>query len=108
MYWILKHQRNCDFNNDVFVTICSSIHEENLFIWSSLPAHIFLLDLFMEQLVLCGLVGFQEFINHRYYQFINDFVRTLECQNNSICNEHTLGVAVAVECLSIKYTEIYI
>lgn len=80
--------------------ICSSIFSELLLIWSLLEDNIFLIDLFMEQLLLCGLMGFEEFLDRAYIEFINHWMRSLECDGN-LCNDHTMGVGLAVECLLI-------
>lgn len=101
LYWIVSKQRNCDYSVDTFFQICCVIHDELQFLWTLLQDNPILVDLFMEQLLLCGLVGYEEFFDQDYFQYISKWLRTLNCDGNPLCNSHTFGVALAVECLAL-------
>lgn len=94
---------NCKYPFDEIGKICSDIYGEFRFLWTSLPENLYLMDLFMEQLLLCGLMGFSEFVEENYLRFTTDWINSLECTGNPLCNDHTFGVALAVECLIISW-----
>lgn len=85
---------------EIFCSICGSIYTEFHFIESNLEAAPDLIDLFMEQLLLCSLVGFhEEFITPSSVDHIDKWFGKLDCRQDLLCSQHTLGVVLAVQCL---------
>lgn len=98
LYWIVCRQKNCSVSNGTMSEICSSIYAESRLIISQHPLFV---DLFMEQFLLCGLMGYKDFLTHSYLNLLNEFLTALECPEDPLCNAHTSGVAIAVLCFMV-------
>lgn len=55
----------------------------------------------MEQMLLCGLGGYYQLIGKDSIEIVNNWVDSVECKDNLLCNPHTFGVAIAVQAFGL-------
>lgn len=85
---------NLDINDHVH-EICSEILVEFSFIADSGYPEQFK-DLFMEQLFVCGLNGFKEFLHPAHLSRILGWQKDNCFLYDGICNSHTTGLGIAI------------
>lgn len=81
--------------------ICSQIYQEANFIVTTTNAIPEFKDLLMEQIFLCGFVGFSEFLNNEWIVQVISWQMESGCfsYNNLKCSSHMNGLGAATLAL---------